>query len=185
MTLTQKSCNGPCQPNISHIQVTQLVCFIPCKCSVPCRRPYGLSHEILNYFNIVPWSLRSVWTVTLNLARVFQHELSFVQLGLMLPRATRDYAYLLHVFVSRFGFNHLGPLGITLTTNRALFPTHSSWIAFPWLYAHVSHRAIRVLSQGKSRNTGLGRELSIYLPMQMLRSVFLYVAMVPRDPSLN
>ena len=90
----------------------------------------GFSHEILYYFNIVPWSLRSVWTVTLNLARVFQHELSFVQLGLMLPRATRDYAYLLHVFVSRFGFNHLGPLGITLTANRALFPTHSSWIVF-------------------------------------------------------
>ena len=142
----------------------------------------SVSHEILHYFNIVPWSLRSVWTVTLNLARVFQHELSFVQLGLMLPRATRDYAYLLHVFVSRFGFNHLGPLGITLTANRALFPTHSSWIAFPWLYAHVSHRAIRVLSQGKSRNTGLGRELSIYLPMQMLRSVFLIRGYGPTRP---
>ena len=151
----------------------------------PCRRPYGLSYEILYYFNIVPWSLRSFWIVTLYLTRVFQHESLFVQLGLMLPRTTRDYAYLLHVSVSRFWFNHPGPLGFTLTVNRALFPTHSSWIVFPWLYAHVSHRAIRALSQGRPGNTGLGRELSIYLPMQMLRSVFLYVAMVPRDHSLN
>ena len=87
------SCNGPCQPNIQHMQVfptrmflsmykfsplPQAVWAFLCK-SIPLQRSTILS-------------LKLFWTATLDLVMFSYHELSRVHLGFMPPRTTRDYA---------------------------------------------------------------------------------------------
>ena len=130
--------------------------------------------------------LKLVWTVTLDLARLPQHESSFVQLGLMPPRTTSDYAYLLHVFVYRFGFNHPGPLGITLTVNRALF-SHAFIVnrfSMTVCTCITSCHPSPVTGQVRKYKTRSGAfDLSADADAKVC--FFLYVAMVPRDHSLN